>query len=86
MGARKDAWEKAKRENKVRELDFRKILFSESEIGHARAVVAAGAKAAHDCDTETCDAAVLMEHLGLLPGQEGWYEHTDKLARRPQDG
>lgn len=53
------------KENNLRELDYKKIRFSEDEVDHARGVVAANAK---DAD----DARHLLEHLGLMPGQEEW--------------
>lgn len=68
------------------ELDFRKILFTDEEVRHARGVVAAGATEAYG-RTAAEDAQTLMEHLGLMPDQiRNWSETEDKLARRPSNG
>lgn len=57
--------------NTVPELDFKRIEFSETEIDHARHVVAANAS-----DVE--DAQDLLDKLGLLPGASWYYDKEER--------
>lgn len=81
----KDSVSKILREQKARELDFRRITLLPAEIDHARSVVAAGARERYgrsECD----DAVHLMRHLGLMPDQNGWYySEPDPHTPRRQD-
>lgn len=56
--------------NHIPSIDYTPIVFSDDKIDHARAVVAGSSKDAED-------ARLLLEHLGLLPGTEGWYSNGD---------
>lgn len=85
MGERKDKWLAEKKARQVRELDFRRIEFSDEEIDHARRVTAANA--CLDCHGRSAveDTAVLLWHLGLAPEQDGWYySEPDPYTPKPK--
>lgn len=86
MGERKDKWLADKKARQVRELDFRRIEFSDLEIAKARAVAAAGAcePGCHERSMSE-DAHNILEHLGLMPNQDAWYyKERDPHTPRPE--
>ncbi len=67
-GLKADGTTSINKRGRSQELSYSTIKVTREEAEHARGVVAASSKGAED-------ARNLLEHLGLMPDQEGWYIH-----------